>query len=69
MKSFYKEAQYFGESVDHIIPLNNPLVCGLHCEFNLQLLPLSDNIKKNNSFQIQEHEIPQWFFRGEISEL
>ena len=69
MKSFNKEAQYFGESVDHIIPLNTPLVCGLHCEFNLQLLPLSDNIKKNNSFQIQEHEIPQWFFRGEISEL
>lgn len=60
IKSFYKDAQYFGESIDHIIPLNNPLVCGLHCEFNLQMIPLSDNIKKNNTFEIQDHIIPEW---------
>ena len=61
IKSFYKEAQYFGESVDHIIPLKSHLVCGLHVESNLQLMPLSENIKKNNSFEICEHELPEWF--------
>jgi len=34
--------------VDHIVPLNHPLVCGLHCEHNLQLLFSDDNIKKSN---------------------
>jgi hypothetical protein len=34
--------------VDHIVPLQSDLVCGLHCESNLQLLPSSDNISKGN---------------------
>jgi len=34
--------------VDHIVPLQSNLVCGLHCEANLQLLPSSDNISKGN---------------------
>lgn len=34
--------------VDHIVPLNSPLVCGLHCEANLQLLPGPLNEKKGN---------------------
>lgn len=36
--------------VDHIVPLNNPLVCGLHNEFNLQVIPASENRSKGNSF-------------------
>jgi hypothetical protein len=38
--------------VDHIIPSNHPLVCGLHVESNLQIITESENIKKSNSFLI-----------------
>jgi len=34
--------------VDHIVPLQSPLVCGLHVEHNLQVIPGSDNIAKRN---------------------
>lgn len=48
----YSEARLKGLHVDHIIPLKNNLVCGLHNEFNLQLLPPGENIRKSNSFSI-----------------
>lgn len=35
-------------SVDHIVPLNNPIVCGFHRVANFAVVPLADNIRKSN---------------------
>lgn len=32
--------------VDHIVPIQSPWVCGLHCEANLRPLPALENVKK-----------------------
>ncbi|MCY3986236.1 MAG: HNH endonuclease signature motif containing protein [Candidatus Dadabacteria bacterium] len=44
-----KETQIPHE-IDHIIPLNNPRVSGLHCFSNLQILTATENRSKGNSF-------------------
>lgn len=37
-----------GYEVDHIVPLNSALVCGLHCEANLQVISKIENRLKHN---------------------
>lgn len=46
----YEEAKRRGMTVDHIIPIQHPLVCGLHVPWNLQLLTLAENSAKQNEF-------------------
>jgi hypothetical protein len=36
--------------VDHIVPLNHDLVCGLHTPHNLRVIPASENRAKSNLF-------------------
>ena len=38
----------FKWDVDHIVPLQSKIVCGLHCEHNLQVIPKSLNLTKAN---------------------
>lgn len=49
IREIYKQAKRTGMHVDHIVPLCHPLVCGLHVEHNLQLLPPGVNYYKSNN--------------------
>ena len=48
IKVIYREAAINGLTVDHIVPMKNPNVCGLHVPWNLQLLSMDENRRKTN---------------------
>jgi len=54
IKSLYRQAQTMtqitGERyvVDHIIPLQSDIVCGLHAPWNLRVMTQEENLKKSN---------------------
>lgn len=56
MLEFYAESSRLmletgiAHEVDHIVPLLSDLVCGLHCEANLQVITAFENRSKNNRF-------------------
>lgn len=45
---FYLRARTEGLTVDHIVPLIHPLVCGLHVPWNLRTITRSENSAKGN---------------------
>lgn len=54
IRTLYIEAASSGSQmeVDHIIPLRNPAVCGLHVPWNLRIITRAENRTKRNKLLI-----------------
>lgn len=48
MERYYQLASALGLTVDHVVPINGPTVCGFHCLSNLDMLTRSENSSKGN---------------------
>ena len=54
----YREAAFLSittgvpHHVDHVVPLNHPLVSGLHVSWNLEVIPARQNLEKSNCIDL-----------------
>lgn len=46
-------------TLDHIVPLNHPMVCGLNVPWNIQIVPHWHNSRKSNAFHPDQLELLQ----------
>jgi hypothetical protein len=63
MEMFYVMANEYRQDginaeVDHMVPINNPLVCGLHNEYNLQIVTANYNKLKKERYWPEMPEYP-----------
>lgn len=45
--------------LDHIVPLNHPMVCGLNVPWNIQIVPHWHNSRKSNTYHPDQMELIQ----------
>lgn len=44
-------------TLDHIVPISHPMVCGLNVPWNLQIIPASVNAAKSNKWSPDQMEL------------
>lgn len=45
--------------LDHVVPLNHPMVCGLNVPWNIQVVPYWHNSRKSNNYSPDQLELIQ----------
>jgi hypothetical protein len=50
MRAMKALASATSRCLDHVVPINHPLVCGLHVEWNLQVITSAENLAKSNNW-------------------